>query len=408
MTSAESERRETLAKRLCKELSERSSQTFVPQKIDWGSFWTCTNSHRDRAYFSSHRKELEGRFFEYPAKSPDGRELGLMYLFGDLDTVCFDSDPRRLVKWPDDWMDPYPASIESVRITDEYAVIKKGGDMELDFMCMTYYATEFDVNMSFLSFEIHPGIPLDDILTRVLRSKENRMKVSRFIPAAVKDINIFLRMLEEILVKYGLDSPEARPRIRHFDCYVLFKIDGMSDESIIDGVLRRVEAMTELRRRFRETMLDERRRVYYESTILFPEDPFRRRFRIPSLPVKDFSFRKYEGARRLCKWPPNVDPEMDESYERRLKEDLWDSESFKYYDFDGQRLRLAKRTRTGLRFLGRVDKKGWIKIDKRRVKEDDLKREDIVIAADERLEKLPKFPLEKIEFLKEDFPEMFK
>jgi len=53
-------------------------------------------------------------------------------------------------------------------------------------------------------------------------------------------------------------------------------------------------------------------------------------------------------------------------------------------------------------------KKGWVKIDKSRVREWDLNREDIVITVDERLEKLPKIPLEKIEFLKEDFSEMFK
>ncbi|MEM3661101.1 MAG: hypothetical protein QXU11_12050 [Thermoproteota archaeon] len=47
-------------------------------------------------------------------------------------------------------------------------------------------------------------------------------------------------------------------------------------------------------------------------------------------------------------------------------------------------------------------------IDKAKVREEDLDREDIVVAVDERLEKLPKFSLEKIEFLKENFPEMFK
>ncbi|MEM3426441.1 MAG: hypothetical protein QXI42_11680 [Thermoproteota archaeon] len=58
--------------------------------------------------------------------------------------------------------------------------------------------------------------------------------------------------------------------------------------------------------------------------------------------------------------------------------------------------------------MGRVNRKGWVIIDKAKVREEDLDREDIVVAVDERLEKLPKFSLEKIEFLKEDFPEMFK
>ncbi|MEM3745960.1 MAG: hypothetical protein QXN67_00610 [Thermoproteota archaeon] len=58
--------------------------------------------------------------------------------------------------------------------------------------------------------------------------------------------------------------------------------------------------------------------------------------------------------------------------------------------------------------MGRVNRKGWVIIDKAKVREEDLDREDIVVAVDERLEKLPKFSLEKIEFLKENFPEMFK
>ncbi|MEM3586385.1 MAG: hypothetical protein QXO71_03590, partial [Candidatus Jordarchaeaceae archaeon] len=152
-------------------------------------------------------------------------------------------------------------------------------------------------------------------------------------------------------------------------------------------------------------------REYYENTMLFPEDPFRRRFRMPDVVDRDsgFSLRKYEGIRYLYKWPSCIgNPEVERKYESSVKHELWSSLSGKYYDLEGYRLRLAKKTERGLRFLGRVNRKGWVIIDKAKVREEDLNREDIVIAVDDRLEKLPKFSLEKIEFLKEDFPEMFK
>lgn len=413
-----SEEREALVKRLCKELSERSGQIFIPEKIrreDSPPFWVCSNVCRDRSYYREHREEMEGSFFDYLKKWPDGRVLGTMYLTADFRKVYFDS--RRKIKWPDDWIDPYPASIDSVKVTDEYVTIWKGYDTDLNFICLAYYAVKFDVNMYIISLEIPPGVP-NDILTRVLSKREERIRVSRFVPAVVKDLNIFFKMLNEVLAKHGLDISEAYPRVNRFDCRLVFKISDMSDESIIDGVLKRVDALTELRRRFREWLPSDERRAYYESTMLFPEDPFRWRFYIPeggfpvpewwksSLPFR----RRYEGPRILCKWPPNVDPDLDKRYEGELKEKLWSSESFRYYDFDGNRLRLARKTKSGLKFLGKVvnKRKGWVRIDKNRVREEDLDREDIVIAVDERLEKLPKFPLEKIEFLKEDFPEMFK
>jgi hypothetical protein len=60
-----------------------------------------------------------------------------------------------------------------------------------------------------------------------------------------------------------------------------------------------------------------------------------------------------------------------------------------------------------LKFLGKPDRIGRIGLRKV-IKEEDLDKENIVIAVDSKMKRLPKFPLEKIEFLKEDFPEMFK
>jgi hypothetical protein len=168
-------------------------------------------------------------------------------------------------------------------------------------------------------------------------------------------------------------------------------VKDIDDEETVESVIKRANALTELRKKFREWLASVKRKEYYESTMLYLEDPFRKE-RLPDY---------------LYKWPLTSENKEAERYGRQIKRELLEG-VIRCYNLDGQRLRLAKRTKTGLRFLGRVSKNGWIKIDRRNVKEEDLDREDIVIVVDEKLEKLPKFPLEKIEFLKEDFPELFK
>lgn len=164
-------------------------------------------------------------------------------------------------------------------------------------------------------------------------------------------------------------------------------------KNIIENILRRVEALTELRKKFREWLPNEQRREYYESTMLYPDDPFRE---------KDVS----DG---IFKWPlVSENEEKHKKYERYVKYRLWSSSAGRYYDLDGRRLRLAKKTEKGLKYLGRIERRGWIVVSEAEVKKEDLYSDDVVVAVDERLKKLPKFPLEKIEFLKEDFPEMFK
>jgi hypothetical protein len=405
---------ERVLEKLCKELS-KNNQIFDFKKMesDLKPYWICGNVSRDAWYSFSKRCEKP---LEYPAKIPDGKELGQMYVSAEFRHVYFDA--KRKIKWPDDWIDPYPASIDRIMISDEYVKVDKLEEMDLNFISLAYYAIEFSSALFIPSFKQFPSLPETNLLTRIFLNKEDRIKLSRFLPAVIKDFNIFLKILEEVLTKYKISSSEVYLNVFRFHCSLIFKIKDMDDEEIFENIVRRADALTELRRRFREWLPSDERRAYYESTMLFPEDPFRWKFYIPEggFPVpewwkSDLPFRRrYEGPRILCKWPPNVDPDLDKRYERKLKEELWSSESFRYYDFDGNRLRLAKKTKSGLRFLGKVTnrKKGWIKIDKSMVEEEDLDREDVVIAVDERLEKLPKIPLEKIEFLKEDLPEMFK
>ncbi|MBO3798301.1 MAG: hypothetical protein QXI42_09670 [Thermoproteota archaeon] len=379
--------REDLAKKLAKKLKERSGYEFILDLISKPPFhWVCK------------RKETE-----YPVKSPDGKKFGLIFRNANLRSIYFDS--KRLIKWPDDWIDQYPPFIDGVRFVSDFIEVRKGMDMDLDFISEAYYSVKFG---HFLVSSILESI---DTAAIVFSNREDRMKVARFIPSVIKDFNVFLRLLDEACTKYGISRSEVYVYPSHFDCWMRFKIDGMSDEEVVENTLVRVEALKEFRGKFREWLPNERRREYYENTILFPEDPFRRRFRMPDVVDRDsgFSLRKYEGIRYLYKWPSCIgNPEVERKYESSVKHELWSSLSGKYYDLEGYRLRLAKKTERGLRFLGKVNRKGWVIIDKAKVREEDLNREDIVIAVDERLEKLPKFPLEKIEFLKEDFPEMFK
>jgi hypothetical protein len=107
-------------------------------------------------------------------------------------------------------------------------------------------------------------------------------------------------------------------------------------------------------------------------------------------------------------------PELDGKVEQGLKLWLWDGS--KEYNLDGYRLRLAVKTERGVELLGKPDRKGWIKLKKEgsifetRAKEERdeiLSRKDLIIVVDKRMKRRPKIPLEKMQFLREDFPEMF-
>jgi hypothetical protein len=50
----------------------------------------------------------------------------------------------------------------------------------------------------------------------------------------------------------------------------------------------------------------------------------------------------------------------DRKYERMLKREFWDSVSARYYNLNGYRLRLVKRTDNSLRFPSKVNRKEWV------------------------------------------------
>ncbi len=358
-----------LSERVSEELSRRSGNKFVPEAKSNGSY-LCVNVCRiERGDYKEH-------FLRYPVKTLDGRELGLMYVRADFCALYFDG--HRRIRWPDDWIDPYPVFINMAKITGDYVEVEKGRDMPLYFMSLAYYAV--------------------DVSDEDLIDREDRMKSARFIPAIVKDFNILLRLLNEVCGKYEIDKSEVKLEPYFFDCSLRFNTSDMSDDEVVEKTLVRAEALAELRRRFREWLPSEERKRYYEDTMLFPEDPFRRRIRAPdATPAEGFSWSRFEGRPRLCKIE-NASKHSFVEYQKLVK----------YYDLDGNRLRLARKVDGRLKFIGRVDRRGRVRIDETELRKENLDRDDIVIAVDKRMKKLPKFPLEKIEFLKEDFPEMFK
>ncbi|MGC9015073.1 MAG: hypothetical protein ACP5KW_11915 [Thermoproteota archaeon] len=335
-------------------------------------FLVCRNTCEDFC------EGYEKYFHKYPVKTQDGRELGLMYTHKDLYMVYFDE--KRMIKWPDDWVDPYPSSIESVYVFNDHIKIWKSHEVDLDFMCHAYYNVYINANY-FLN-------------------REDRMRVAEFVPAVVKDFNVFLKLSDEVCNKYKLDKFVIdMPNV--LGCIAWFDTTNLSDEEVIDKVIRGTTALTELRRKFREWLPSDERKEYYENTMLYPEDPFRERTVINN----------------ITKWPfKGGSPSEDIEHERSIKVMSWYNTFFyhsknlkslrKHYSFDGYRLRLARKTENNLEFLGKVVEGEVIVYDE--IKEEDLTREDIVIAVDKKMKRLPKFPLEKIEFLKEDFPEMFK
>jgi hypothetical protein len=375
--SSIADRHRLIAEKLCKILNESSGNKFVIEKGE--NHLTCVNV--SRLYREKHKES----FFRYPVKSPDGRELGQMYTEGNLYKIYFDGGKQ--IKWPDDWIDPYPIFIKWVKIGDDYVEIQKGEDTDLEFLSIAYYAID---------------IPSYNLLVR-----EDRMKMAMFVPAVVKDFNIFLKFIDDVCNSYSIGKSEIvlHPILdaRSLDCSVKFRTVGMNDDEIIENTLRKANLLTKLREKVRSWLPSEERRSYYESTMLFPEDPFRRRIGyFPDVtPVEGFHLSRFE-KRCLCKWPVT-----DKEGEKVWKHSVWEYWWVKYYDLDGNRLRLAMKSDKELKFLGKPDKIG--RIDLRKViKKEDLDKEHIVVAVDRKMKRLPKFPLEKIEFLKEDFPEMFK
>ncbi|MGC8935466.1 MAG: hypothetical protein ACP5LN_09945 [Thermoproteota archaeon] len=249
-------------------LTEKYKQEFVPHR-GWVPF------SKERFWF------CERKFPEYPVKTQDGRELGTFFMRAELRHIYFDEERR--IKWPDDFIDPYPVvAIDCVEFRKDNSIrVDVEERFDLGFLSEAYYAV--------------------GTVTRLekLKTREERMKVARIIPAVIKDIEVFLKYLKESLEKYKIEvdfsnleyrSEELEPLVATskdgfyevlldldvLDFSIKFSTKGMSDEEIIDNIMKLTDPPMEYRRKFRKEWLpSEERRNCYESTFLYPEDPFR-------------------------------------------------------------------------------------------------------------------------------------
>jgi hypothetical protein len=351
----DAEGRELLANRLAKELSERYGCEFgVVSRRD---FWICRRPSRD--YFKGQ---------------------GLMYTYtqADINDVYFEG--KRFIKWPDDWIDPYPISVETVTISRDQIEIEMEG-FDLHFLCKYYYAL-WPLLLLFSN---------EDSMTVMLSEREDRMKAARIMPAVIKDIEVFLKSLRSSLERWNVSQREAKCDFSELEVSLKFDIVGMNDEQIINEVLKRIEALTEhLKRMKTEWFPSEERRKCYEETKLFRDDPFRERI----------------WSRVICKWPLKRDREFDKKYEDVVRDELIESlkdPRHKVYNLDGYKLRLADYKLVTEKVRTKVIESE--KVVEREILKEKIEGGKIIV---DKHSRLYKFPLEKIEFLKEDFPELFK
>ena len=349
MSAAEVDKKRTIAEKLGAILKEEGGHDFqIEDNTRYSHLvphWACV------------RKEPE-----YPVKTSNGREVGTMFLQGELRHVYFDLDRR--IAWPDDWMDRYPVFIDRVDVYDDHVKVMILRDLDWDFMCEAYYAAT-----SVIGFSKCFG----DLSAIILKERGDRMKAGRLIPACIKDIEIYLASLTDALQKYEIDWLELEQDFSFLQAILRFTTQGMGREEIIRNVMKRAKALTEHRKKFRlEWLSSDERKACYENTMLFENDPFRKKTQI----------------RYLCKWPfESGNEELDRWYEEVIRDQL--QAFWPIYNLDGYKLGLVDHEIYTEKYTGiRRAKGGRIVVNKRA--------------------KLKKFPPEEIEFLREDFPELFR
>jgi len=345
-TTEEVNGRKAMAETLIKPLEEMSGYEFTVERFFYpASHWACL------------RKEPD-----YPVKTSDRKDIGMMFRQAEFRHVYFDEERR--IKWPDDWIDPYPVFIDGVHVYDRQVEVTIRKDLDWYFMCNAYYSMVPVTPLSHRRF--------GDFSTITLAEREDRMKAARLIPAGIRDIQVFLKFLAETLQKHSINSSEVQYDFFDFGLTARYSTYGMDKQEVVGNAIRRATALAEHRKRFKlEWLPSQERKKAYESTMLFEKDPF----------------RKSTQTRHFCKWPFKTgNYELDSWYEGRVREDL-EGLFWPVYDLNGHGLKLVGHE-TYAEPLGRKRARGG------------------QIAIDEGASLEP-FPLEKIEFLKEDFPELF-
>lgn len=102
--------------------------------------------------------------------------------------LSWDLGKRKAFNWEVDWKDTEPISIDSIELYDEHVKVNCWWEFLLDFMVNYYYYLE--------------------CLSVIMGTKENRMKASKFIPAPIKDVEVFLKTVNETLEKHEINRLE--------------------------------------------------------------------------------------------------------------------------------------------------------------------------------------------------------
>ncbi|MBO3840555.1 MAG: hypothetical protein QXI27_07220 [Nitrososphaerota archaeon] len=272
------------------------------------------------------------------------------------------AEPKRDIDWERDWKDDNPIFIDYVEASSDRLTIGTFGEFQANFMAKVYY----DVDE--IIFE-----PRDEIYT----NREDRMKLARYVPAVVKDIEVALKLVTKVSADSEISASEfkllrSKPSARELDFTIVseFQIAGMNTEDIIKNVIERIKVISKWRKEFRTWLSSLQRKEFYEGSK-----------RVCEVYKREREKWWVTGSPGLIKWP--VD-------NKKVREILMEYHIYRYLDHGAPLFTFDGYGIVGYRMGHEYKFKFWV--DRRQKK----------------FQRLKPLPLEKIEFLKEDFPEMFK
>jgi len=274
--------------------------------------------------------------------------------------------PRKEIDWEKDWRDDNPTFIDYVEVWSDKVLVGTLGEFPIDFMTWLYYG------IPEIIFE-----PKEEIYT----DKGDRMKLARYVPAAVKDIEVAIKTIVEVSASSGLNASDFKFDSEHglfsetflnsdFCIKSEFSTRRMDEQEIIKTCMERAKTISEWRWRFRAWLPSMERRQFYESTKTIYEVRM----------LKRGSWH-WTGVEGLVKWPVK---------DKKAREEITNHHIYRFLDHGAHLFTFDGYGIVGYRINNEYKFKFWV----------DRKQK--------KFQRLNPIPLEKIEFLKEDFPEMFK
>lgn len=191
-----------------------------------------------------------------------------------------------------------------------------------------------------------------------LWERAGRMKAALMIPAVIKDLMVFDKALDKALSKYGISGSEIIASLcdMRFSLFLDFQFGEeveMEEDELVENLFIRTKAMSEWWHYCKTWLPSLDRREFYESTRVN---------------------KPWKGGRKfieICKWP--CEEPYREHCEADIRRELTESPSIPVYNLDRCRVKLVNSR--------------------------------ITVDCSDQIEPIP---LEKIGFLREDFPELFE